>query len=263
MMPPALNGTPTRPGLIGGSVGYFLLRRMTARVGPRDPCAGVAYQSRSKVEVLFGPQIWERVRGRVVIDFGCGFGAEAIEMARHGARKVIGIDIRDHVLRTAQAAAEEAGVGDRCVFARHADEKADLIVSIDSFEHYDRPAEVLQVMRRLVKDDGRVLVSFGPPWCHPLGGHLFSIFPWAHLIFTERALMRWWSDYKSDGATRFSEIEGGLNQMTVGGFMRLLAQSDFKIARFEAVPIRRFRYLFNSLTREFLTSIVQCELIPR
>src|SRR5256712_13417805 len=95
-------------------------------------------------------------------------------------------------------------------------------------------------MRRLVKDDGRVLVSFGPPWCHPLGGHLFSIFPWAHLIFTERALMRWWSDFKSDGATRFSEVEGGLNQMTVRRARQLLERA-FAIERFEAAPIPRVR----------------------
>jgi hypothetical protein len=56
-----------------------------------------------------------------------------------------------------------------------------------------------------------------------LGGHLFSVFPWAHLIFSEQALIRWRSDFKSDGATRFSEVAGGLNQMTIRRFERLIA----------------------------------------
>jgi hypothetical protein len=58
-------------------------------------------------------------------------------------------------------------------------------------------------MRRMIKPDGCVIAAFGPTWFHPLGGHLFSVFPWAHLIFTERALIRWRSDFKTDGATRF------------------------------------------------------------
>jgi hypothetical protein len=118
-------------------------------------------------------------------------------------------------------------------------------------------------MRRLIRNDGRIFISFGPPWFHPQGGHLFSVFPWAHLIFTEPALLRWRSDIRSDSATRFSEVEGGLNQMTVRRFERLLARSEFRIEKFEAVPIKRFRPLHNRLTREFLTSVVRCTLIPR
>jgi hypothetical protein len=118
-------------------------------------------------------------------------------------------------------------------------------------------------MRNLLKDDGLAIVEFGPPWYHPLGGHLFSVFPWSHLVFTERCLIRWRSDFKSDGATRFSEVEGGLNRMTVRRFKKLVGESDFEFERFEAVPIRRSELLANALTREFLTAIVRCRLVPR
>jgi hypothetical protein len=92
---------------------------------------------------------------------------------------------------------------------------------------------------------------------------MFSVFPWAHLIFTEPALLRWRSDIRSDGATRFCEVEGGLSQMTVRRFEQILARSEFRVEDFEAVPIKRFRSLHNRLTREFLTSVVRCTLIPR
>src|SRR6267142_1082240 len=143
------------------------------------------------------------------------------------------------------------------------DERADVILSIDGFEHYDDPEQVLRVLRRLLKDDGRVFIAFGPPWLHPLGGHLFSVFPWAHLLFTENALIRWRSDFKSDGATRFSEVAGGLNRRTVRRFRSLLERCDFAVERFEAVPIKRLRALSNVLTREFVTAMVRCELTPR
>ncbi len=70
-------------------------------------------------------------------------------------------------------------------------------------------------MASLLKPSGFALVEFGYTWFHPYGGHLFSVFPWAHLIFTEKSLIRWRSDFKTDGATRFQEVAGGLNQMTI------------------------------------------------
>jgi hypothetical protein len=118
-------------------------------------------------------------------------------------------------------------------------------------------------MNRLLQPAGEVLVSFGPTWYHPLGGHLFSVFPWAHLIFSEKALIRWRSDYRTDGATRFSEVAGGLNQMTIERFEELVAASPLRFASLELVPIRKLRRFQNRLTREFTTSIVRCRLVKR
>ena len=89
------------------------------------------------------------------------------------------------------------------------------------------------------------------------------MFPWAHLIFTEAALLRWRARFKHDGATRFGEVEGGLNQMTIRRFRRLVADSPLAFETFEAVPIRRLRALATPLTREFFTSYVRCRLKPR
>ena len=134
---------------------------------------------------------------------------------------------------------------------------------MDAFEHFDDPPAVLRAMRELLKPGGSVIATFGPTWYHPLGGHLFSVFPWAHLIFTEKALIRWRSDFKTDGATSFQEVAGGLNQMTIHRFERIIKQSPFRFVEFEAVPIRKMKPLANRLTREVTTSIVRCKLVPR
>ena len=65
---------------------------------------------------------------------------------------------------------------------------------------------------------GCIFVSFGPTWYHPLGGHLFSVFPWVHILLTEDALIRWRAQFKTDGARKFGEVEDGLNQMTIRRF---------------------------------------------
>ncbi len=149
------------------------------------------------------------------------------------------------------------------MFAAKTDEQADVIISLDAFEHFAQPEEILRLMRRSLKADGTAFIAFGPTWYHPLGGHSFSVFPWAHLVFTEGALLRWRKDFKDDGAMRFEEVEGGLNQMTIRRFEDLIRRSDFRIVDFEAVPIKKLKPFANNLVREFCTAFVRCRLTPR
>ena len=249
-------------GLIGGRVGYEILKRI-APTGESSNMDGSAYANKSKLEVLLGPHFWSEARDRVVIDFGCGAGAETVEIATHGARRVIGVDIQEDLLTRARDNAARAGVADRCTFSVQPTEPADLIVAIDSFEHFSDPAAILRTMRSMLKPNGCVIASFGPTWYHPFGGHLFSVFPWAHLLFTEAALVRWRSDFKTDNATRFSEVAGGLNQMTIKRFEQIVASSPFKFERLELIPIRRLQQFANRLTREATTATVRCKLVPR
>lgn len=241
--------------LIGGSLGYRLLRRLAPRRGPL-PTAGSSSRS---LEQYFGSGIWSQVRDRVVIDFGCGEGHHAIEMARHGARRAIGLDIREGVLAPARRAAAAAGVGDRTAFVTATKEQADVIISVDAFEHFSDPEEILRTMRALLKPSGSVLISFGPPWRHPYGAHL-PLPPWWHLVFTETALMRWRADWKPDGARHFREVEGGLNCMTIRRFRRLVDASPFRLAAFECIPIRGLRPLVAGPQREWFTAVVRASL---
>ena len=236
---------------------YSLLRW----ISPQEPavCTGEAFAGRSKLDLL-GPL---DVTGKTVIDFGCGKGHQCIELAQRGAKRVIGVDIRTELLGSARKLARQNGVADVCEFATRPPVKGDIVISLDAFEHFDQPGEILALMRSFLTPGGFVRASFGPTWYHPLGGHLFSVFPWAHLMFSENALLRWRSDFKDDGATRFHEVAGGLNQMTIRRFEGLVKCSPLSTKWLECVPIRPLRLVHNSLMREFTTSIVRCELVPR
>jgi SAM-dependent methyltransferase len=234
-------------------------------ISPGEPsaCSGAAYAGKSKLAVLLGPEFLEDIKGKSVVDFGCGEGAEAVEIAVNGALKVVGIDIREQLLETARHNALAAGVQDNCKFGVSTQEQADVIVSLDSFEHFADPYEVLNIMALLLKPHGEVIASFGPTWYHPLGGHLFSVFPWAHLLFSEEALIRWRSDFKTDGATKFGEVAGGLNQMSIRKFENFVADSPFELTELDLVPIRKLRRFHNRITREFTTALVRCRLVKR
>lgn len=179
------------------------------------------------------------------------------------SEEVIGIDIVESNLEAATRHASERNLSDRVSFCKSLDRKVDIIHSMDAFEHFMDPASILRSMRQAVSDDGEGWVTFGYTWYHPLGGHLFSVFPWAHLVFTEEILCRWRSDFKSDGATRFGEVSGGLNQMTIRRWELLVADSPWRIQKQTLRPIRAARWLHNKFTREFLTSTLQVVLKPR
>jgi len=236
--------------------------RLLKILAPSEPTHmdGSAYANRSKLEVLLGKALLDEVRGKDVLDFGCGSGAEAVELARV-AGSVYGLDISERLLAEARARAKAANVEDRCTFGVVPPAKPiDVIVSIDSFEHFGDPEGILATMHGLLRPGGRIVTSFGPTWYHPYGGHLFSVVPWAHLVFSERALIRWRDDIRSDGATRFSEVEGGLNQMSIRRFERIVGRSPLRLVHLETVPIRRLGRVHTRLSREFTTSIVRCVL---
>ena len=236
--------------------------RLLRLIAPTEPNAlsPENYNGKSKSRVLLGDAIIDELQDKVVIDFGCGTGDEAIDLARSGVARVIGVDVRESVLEQARIKADKAGVGGRVTFTTRPDQPADAIVSLDGFEHFERPGEVLDAMYELLKPGGFMVTSFGPTWYHPLGGHLFSMFPWAHLVFSERALIRWRNHIRDDGATRFREVDGGLNSMTIARFERLVADSKFDLDYVEPVPIRKLRRLHNRITREFTTAIVRSRM---
>jgi SAM-dependent methyltransferase len=151
-----------------------------------------------------------------------------------------------------------------CEFKQECDgtEQVDVIISLDSFEHFEDPAAILRLMHQILRPRGHVLASFGPTWYHPYGGHLYSVFPWAHCVFTERAMTNWRSSLpgKKKATTL---LETGLNRMTVKRFERLVADSPFEFGSLEAVPIRKLRWAAFAALREVTTSIVRCRLVPR
>jgi len=234
---------------------YRILMRFSAPLGE-----STAYVGRSKLRANI-PEDWlERLTGKVVADFGCGEGLECRELS-HIADQVIGVDIEENARRAAKQNNCENSNVEICETLR---ENVDAILTIDSFEHFAEPAGVLELMKSKLKRGGCIIFSFGPTWYHPLGGHLFSFFPWSHLVFSESTLCRWRANFRDDGATKFSEVEGGLNKMTIARFEKLVRRSGLEVKELLTVPIRKFRWAHSHLTREFTTSVVRGVIVrPR
>ena len=120
---------------IGGNLGYRLLK-VIAPPDRRQSSGGQSYASpNEKLRTHFGDDVFERLRGKNVIDFGCGIGREAIEISKQPDTDVVGVELRDDFREIATRQAKEAGVGENCRFVRVAETRADVVISLDAFEH--------------------------------------------------------------------------------------------------------------------------------
>jgi hypothetical protein len=132
-----------------------------------------------------------------------------------------------------------------------------VVISLDAFEHFEDPAAMLRLMEGALKPNAFILASFGPTWYHPKGGHMFSVFPWAHLVLAEKALIDWRNHFRENKAQRFKD---GLNGWSIAQFERMVRESPMKLEEFDCVPISSLRSVHCKLTREFTTSVVQMRL---
>jgi len=172
------------------------------------------------------------IRGRRLLDYGCGLGYQAIALIRAGAERVMGLDINAAVLARAGELVRHHRLEHRITLARQlapGDQGTfDVVLSQNAMEHYARPADALGAMCLSLKRNGKLLLTFGPPWLAPYGAHMhyFTAVPWVHLLFSERTVMDVRRRFRDDGLTSY---EPAVNKMTIGRFERLLAASGLRV----------------------------------
>lgn len=106
------------------------------------------------------------LRGKQVVDVGCGGGILAESMARRGAAQVLGIDLADKPLKVAQLHAMEAGVANIQYRAVAAEALAaerpgqfDVVTCMEMLEHVPDPASVVAACSAMARPGGWVFFS--------------------------------------------------------------------------------------------------------
>lgn len=246
-----------------------LAERLLTLLSHEPEGAGDGVDSRDPLALLnrVFPGFEREIKGKDVLDFGCGAGLQSAAMAGCGARFVLGLDTNPKTLHRARELGAGLGLDRRVVFASAlgADHAArfDFVISQNSMEHFPDPAAILDTMKSALRPGGRILITFGPPWLAPYGSHMsfFTRLPWVNVFFPETAVIGVRSRFIKDGATRYEEVEGGLNKMTVRKFERIISRCGLEASyrRYECVKGLDFLARL-PLARELFINHVSCVL---
>jgi 2-polyprenyl-3-methyl-5-hydroxy-6-metoxy-1,4-benzoquinol methylase len=103
------------------------------------------------------------VTGKSVLDIGCGSGIYAVDFARRGARRVLGIDFSANMIDLARAEARRHEVGGVCEFRQlnfldaELHEPFDVAIAMGVFDYLPDPTPFIQKMAKVTR--GRMIIS--------------------------------------------------------------------------------------------------------
>lgn len=116
---------------------------------------------------------WKRRR---VLDVGCGTGLFAYEAAKRGAHAV-GVDYSKEGITQAKKTYMHPNLEFRCenIFtSKTLREKFDVVVSLGTLEHMDKPFEALKKFKKLLRPRGSIVLTC-PNWVNPRGLILMTL----------------------------------------------------------------------------------------
>jgi 2-polyprenyl-3-methyl-5-hydroxy-6-metoxy-1,4-benzoquinol methylase len=252
------------------------LRKMKARMqvdsGANDPRAYAREQMLSRARHGMGGVPFPDLKGKDVLELGCGHGGIALHMAMLGAKSVTGIDVNDADLEVAkqlraELAIDMPGLAQRVRFEvmngnamNLRDAQFDVVVADNLFEHVDDPANVMRECHRVLRPGGVLVVpTFSSIWSKH-GLHLKNGLkvPWANLVFAEETivavvkqraraapeLLRHYPGAAHD-VTRVRDLRRhrDLNDITHQAFLDMAKQAQFEIDMFVVYATKSGRVL--------------------
>jgi ubiquinone/menaquinone biosynthesis C-methylase UbiE len=184
-------------------------------------------------------------QGTTMIDVGCGEGGGVCAMYDSGMQ-CVGFDIEEHRVQMARAMQGnrniEWALGDLYSSTLpFSDRQYDLVVLHDVFEHLEEKHEVLEKLRRYMKPDGRLMMTF-PPYYSAYGAHQQLLnapwmkFPFFHLLpFTLTKIL---PRIKGESSRIVEEVQKlGELRMGMRKFEQIAARGGLKIVGKQAYII--------------------------
>ena len=225
-------------------------------------------------------KFWRRLGGKPdlknksVLDFGCGHGALCVDIAQSEAKIVSGIDLEENLLKFANDNLDEnyQNLKKKITFEKidilknDIDQKFDLIVSKDTFEHTLNLGGVLKKMYDLLNVGGKAYIGFGPLYNFYNGDHgrTKMYLPWFHLLFSEKFIL---NRINKNNNLQINQIQDlGLSKYSLKDYENFFKSSKFKLNYYKTNQSDHpVSYLFNFLSKfkifkEYCTYNIYCIL---
>jgi len=125
------------------------------------------------------------LKGKIVLDVGCGYGGYSLDVARAEARSVVALEIDRGVITEIKTSANHPnlhfvlGAGESLPIRNSS---VDVTFLMDVLEHVRCEGPILQEVHRVLKYDGRLFIS-APNRFYPLETHgRYQLFPFLPYI---------------------------------------------------------------------------------
>ncbi len=230
---------------------FFLLQHLSRKVGTgRFPnsCELDNGDSLTQLKSMY-PGFLDQIKGKSIVDFGCGEGRQAFALAKTEATRVVGVDINKALVESARVYAEKNGVTGVIYYERSiakTEGAFDCVLSHNSMEHFSDALETISYFKRLIRTNGEIFITFGPPWYSPYGAHtqFFTRVPWIHLLFSEKVVLSVRNNYTNDVADCYEDVRGGLNRMSLEKFHKLIEIAGLRIVYQKYIYMFGCRFLY-------------------
>lgn len=178
------------------------------------------------------------LRGRSILDFGCGTGIFTFLLEKYYPSKIIGMDLSEEMLKIAIAKGEEKKssaqfvLGDANKLASYFDDTFDLVFSSTTTHYLTNLDELFENIRRVLKKDGTCVLSI----IHPVYSALYPVehgdtFPsdeeWTvrYLDQRKRAYVQPWIEYNDNFENQLSRSY----HYTFSDYINTIIKAELKI----------------------------------
>lgn len=141
----------------------------------------------------------KQIKGKDVLEIGCGLGGRTAYLATQGPKSIIGIDINHPEIDEGTAMADKLMPSEhrQRLTLMKTEEKPpadlgpfDVVLLVDSLEHFRDPVAMLDMACSLIKPGGLCYFST-MGWYHHRGSHVVSIvgIPFVNLFFSDKTIL--------------------------------------------------------------------------
>ena len=188
------------------------------------------------------------LRGKNILDVGCGLGANLVYLCKQGIKRLTALDINPaQVLRSQTVLANRHPeylshvdfVPADATNMPFANQSFDALVSADTFEHIDNLRDTLLECFRVLRPGGRLYIFF-PPFYAPWGAHMVNWInlPWCQILFAESTILN---------VARRLEREGAAINNQLPPETRLDLQDGNVIPFISHLTLRRFEHVLRTI----------------
>lgn len=131
------------------------------------------------------PEVFRDVKGKKVLDIGCGAECPLSFYLTENGAKVRAGDVSKEKVSQAKKFAKKANISVFCAEKLpFKDKEFDFIYMVDVLEHVNDPSKAIKEAARVTKDGGKIFLEYSPFYAYPTGHHLYGLgFPKGLLPF--------------------------------------------------------------------------------